>query len=161
MICPNCKAESEGCAYCPNCGTPLTQQSYYQAPPSQRSYTSPEQNYYSNQYQYGAPAGSAQATGTQTQYNTQQAGQWAPNNTYNNNYYYAGMPVSYKNRLVMLLLCVFLGYIGIHRFYAGKIGTGILYIFTGGLFGIGVIVDIIMIATGSFKDSNGCPVLRW
>lgn len=68
---------------------------------------------------------------------------------------------SNKSRLVALLLCVFLGGIGIHRFYVGKVGTGILYIFTAGLFGIGTLVDLIMIAVGSFKDIDGNLVTNW
>ena len=64
-----------------------------------------------------------------------------------------GVPgVSKKNKMVALLLCIFLGVLGVHRFYVGKIGTGLLYLFTGGLFGIGWIIDIILIAVGSFKD---------
>lgn len=46
-----------------------------------------------------------------------------------------------KNKWVALLLCLFLGYIGAHKFYEGKIGMGILYLFTGGLFFIGVVLD--------------------
>ena len=53
------------------------------------------------------------------------------------------------------LLALILGYLGGHRFYAGKIGTGILWLFTGGLFGIGFIVDIIMICTQTFTDGSG------
>jgi TM2 domain-containing membrane protein YozV len=63
--------------------------------------------------------------------------------------------VSEKNWLVTLLLCVFLGGIGIHRFYVGKIGTGILMIVTFGGFGIWVLIDLIMIATNAFTDING------
>ena len=48
-----------------------------------------------------------------------------------------------KNKWVALILCVFLGYLGAHKFYEGKIGMGILYLFTGGLFGIGWVIDII------------------
>ncbi len=48
-----------------------------------------------------------------------------------------------KNKWVALLLCIFLGIFGGHKFYEGKIGMGILYLFTGGLFGIGVIIDFI------------------
>ena len=69
--------------------------------------------------------------------------------------------ISQKSRLVATLLCFFLGAIGIHRFYTGKIGTGILYIFTGGLFGIGVLVDFIMILCGAFKDKSGAKLVNW
>lgn len=68
---------------------------------------------------------------------------------------------SYKSRLAALILCAIVGVLGVHRFYAGKIGTGILWLCTGGFFGIGYIVDIILIATGSFTDSHGYPILYW
>ena len=48
-----------------------------------------------------------------------------------------------KNKVTALLLCIFLGHLGVHRFYEGKIGTGILYLFTFGLFWVGAIVDLI------------------
>ncbi len=48
-----------------------------------------------------------------------------------------------KNKWVALLLCWFLGYIGAHKFYEGRIGAGILYLFTLGLFGIGWLIDCI------------------
>lgn len=49
------------------------------------------------------------------------------------------------DKLVALLLCVFLGMLGAHKFYEGKIGQGILYLFTGGLLGIGWLIDIVAI----------------
>lgn len=69
--------------------------------------------------------------------------------------------VSEKSRLVALLLCIFLGGLGIHRFYVGKVGTGIIWILTLGLFGIGTLVDFIMILSGSFKDKYGKVVEKW
>ena len=60
-----------------------------------------------------------------------------------------------KSKMVALLLCIFLGGLGFHRFYVGKIGTGIIWLLTGGCFGIGYIVDIVMIATGKFTDKAG------
>lgn len=60
-----------------------------------------------------------------------------------------------KSKLVTFLLCWFLGAFGVHRFYVGKIGTGILWLLTGGLFGVGILVDMIMILTNSFRDKDG------
>jgi len=57
--------------------------------------------------------------------------------------------------LTVLLLSVFLGVLGIDRFYVGKIGTGILKLVTGGGCGIWCIIDIILIVTGNFTDSDG------
>jgi len=63
--------------------------------------------------------------------------------------------VSDKGFVPTILLCYFLGFLGVHRFYTGKVGTGILMIITFGGFGIWVIVDMVLIATGSFKDKRG------
>ena len=62
---------------------------------------------------------------------------------------------SEKNWVVALLLCIFLGGLGAHRFYVGKIGTGVIYLLSGGLLGIGWLVDLISILVGKFKDKEG------
>jgi len=63
-------------------------------------------------------------------------------NNSNQNQVVAGMPYqSPKSKWVALLLWFFLGYVGGHKFYEGKTGMGILYIFTLGLFGIGYFFD--------------------
>jgi TM2 domain-containing membrane protein YozV len=67
---------------------------------------------------------------------------------------------SEKSWLTTLLLCIFLGGLGIHRFYSGHIGLGILYLLTGGVFGIGWLVDLIMIATKSYKDKEKKPIIN-
>ena len=70
--------------------------------------------------------------------------------------------VSDKSRLGALLFCIFLGVFGGHRFYVGKIGTGILIILTaGGVFGVWPLVDLIMIIIGSFRDKEGRRVTKW
>ena len=69
--------------------------------------------------------------------------------------------ISSKSRLVALLFCIFLGIFGVHRFYLGKIGTGILMLCTFGGFGIWVAIDFILIGLGSFRDKKGRRVVRW
>ncbi len=71
--------------------------------------------------------------------------------------------ISVFKRFWALLLSAggFFGFFGLHRFYVGKIGTGILWFFTGGLFLVGQIVDVIMILSGQFEDCYGLPLLMW
>lgn len=70
---------------------------------------------------------------------------------------------SSKSRLVCLLLCAIpvLGFIGVHRFYTGKIGTGILMFCTVGGLGIWWLIDLVFIIAGSFRDKEGKRVFQW
>lgn len=83
-------------------------------------------------------------------------------NNNNNGGFYTNEPVSPKNQGIALVLaaCGFVGLGGLHRFYSGKIGSGLLWFFTYGFFGIGTIVDLIHIAQGKFRDSNGLPIKK-
>ena len=72
-----------------------------------------------------------------------------------------GRPASSKSRLAAALLCWFLGIIGVHRFYVGKIGTGLLMIITLGGLGIWILIDFIMILVGSFKDKQERVLSNW
>lgn len=74
-----------------------------------------------------------------------------------NNYY--ARKSTQKSWLVTLLLCLFVGTVGVHRFYVGKIGTGILQLVTFGGFGIWTLVDFILIACKKFTDANGDLIL--
>jgi len=64
-------------------------------------------------------------------------------------------PTSPKNKWVALILCIFFGFVGFHRFYVGKTGTGIIWFCTAGMFFIGWVIDIITIATNAFYDTDG------
>jgi TM2 domain-containing membrane protein YozV len=66
-----------------------------------------------------------------------------------------------RSRLVALLLCWFLGYFGAHRFYVGKMGTGLLMIVTLGGFGLWWLFDLVMIVIGQFTDVEGKLVFKW
>ena len=68
--------------------------------------------------------------------------------------------VSSKNMVPAALLCFFLGSLGVHRFYVGKIGTGILMLLTLGGLGVWAIIDFVRIVVGSFKDKDGLPLHR-
>lgn len=76
-------------------------------------------------------------------------------NTNNNG---GGMMYPYKSKMTALLLCIFVGFLGAHRFYVGKIGTGLIWLCTFGLGGVGVIFDLLMIILGSFRDKANMPL---
>lgn len=65
-----------------------------------------------------------------------------------------------KGFVPAVLLCFFLGGFGIHRFYLGKVGTGILMLLTLGGLGIWTIIDFVRLIIGSMKDKDGPPLRR-
>lgn len=138
LFCQNCLVDLNGKNYCRDHVGLVVQEQYQQLPPTAT------QNVIIN-------------NSTTTVNNLASVN----SNMYNAPAAYGNIASSPKSRLASLLLCVTLGWCGGHRFYAGKIGTGILYLFTGGLFGIGIIVDLITISTGTFKDGHYLEVKKW
>jgi len=75
-----------------------------------------------------------------------------------------GLPAtrpSERSRGVALALSVVLGVFGAHRFYVGKVGTGLLQLCTFGGLGIWYCYDVILIAAGAFHDVDGRPLVEW
>lgn len=66
--------------------------------------------------------------------------------------------VSEKSWAITLILCIFFGCFGAHRFYVGKWKSGIVMLLTSGFLGIGTLVDIVMIIICRFKDENGAII---
>ena len=75
------------------------------------------------------------------------------------------MAVSSKSRLAVTLLCILPAYIfgiaGIHRFYLGKIWTGIVMLITLGALGIWTLIDFIFAVAGKMKDKEGNLIENW
>lgn len=122
---------------CVNCGAPMRENSnkceYCNTVYEKQEPTYVINNYYSNDNQYV----------NQRPYSNE--------TVYTN----SNFLISPKNWLFDLLLCFFFGYFGIHKFYEGKIGMGILYIFTLGIFGLGWFVDFFIILFKKSKDKYG------
>ena len=72
-----------------------------------------------------------------------------------------GGGASDKRILPAAILAFFFGVFGVHRFYAGKVGTGILQLCTIGGLGIWAIIDFIMIVVGAFTDKDGNRITQW
>ena len=68
---------------------------------------------------------------------------------------------SSKKILPIFLVCFFVGPLGVHRFMVGKTGSGILHLLTLGALGFWTLIDLIMIATGSFTDKEGNKITQW
>jgi TM2 domain-containing membrane protein YozV len=75
--------------------------------------------------------------------------------------------ISDKNRMVALLLALLVGVFGVHRFYVGKTGTGLLMVLLDltligfAVTGIWSIIDAVFIALGEFTDANGDKLVEW
>lgn len=69
--------------------------------------------------------------------------------------------MSEKRILPAFLLCFFLGCFGVHRFYVGKVGTGVLQLITLGGLGIWALIDFVMIIVGAFTDKQGNKITQW
>src|SRR6266576_38511 len=120
------------------------QQSQYGQPPQQ--YGQPQQQYGQEPQQYGQPQYGPQQQYGQPQYGFPGAQGYAQ-----------AVP---KDWMTTLLLCIFLGWLGIHRFYTGHTVIGIIQLLTAGGCGIWALIDFIMILTDSYRDSNGLPLVR-
>ncbi len=117
---------------CPNCGAEITDNNiceYCGTKVEEKQQTVIINNYYTTDGQAGEP----------------------PRYAYNVQPEY----ISDKNKWVTFGLCFFFGFWGVHYFYVRKIGMGILYLLTVGLFGIGWLIDLIRIAAGTFTDNYG------
>ena len=68
---------------------------------------------------------------------------------------------SSKSLLITLILCVFFGWLGAHRYYVGKTKSGLLYTFTFGCLLMGVFIDVFRIMMGNFTDENGDFISNW
>ena len=142
MQCPSCGASVNG-AYCEYCGTKM---------PVERVETRSihAENVVVNNYYYPEPQRPSTPTGSGF------VGQRTAT-------MYAGFApqISQKSRMIAFLLCFFLGFFGAHRFYVGRYLMGVVYLFTLGLFGVGWLVDLVLVLLGKMRDRDRLPIVNW
>ena len=169
LRCPYCDAVANaGSQYCPKCGMTTSPQDatcaycgekFVVAPDLSETKATPQTPPQPQQQQYRQP----QPGPTVPPY-IQSAPPAHQQTSYRNTDYSRanGMPTAKGNCsfLVTLLLCLFLGYLGIHRFYTKQWVVGILQFLTGGGCGIWWLIDIILIVAGSYRDGDGNPLDR-
>jgi hypothetical protein len=171
LFCADCLVEVNGRMYCKadvekvineaQGGANRQQAHSYQPNDNQAGAYGPQGSYTQQQYSqqqyaqqpYGQPPFGQQPFGQQPFVQ--------PIHIHNEGMYPAGMNAfyPYRKRWIAALLCLLLGVLGVHRFYVGKIGTGLLWLFTGGLFGLGVLLDLIIIICGGFRDKAYMPLI--
>ena len=146
MKCTHCGAEGTG-KICEYCGSELP----YNGPQIQNTYQTENVTHHVTNIFYvnsadGIPSGrpAAPAPSRQPVYPA------AP--------FFTPLTASDKSKSAALLLCWFLGILGAHLFYVGRWKKGLVYLFTGGIFGFGWLIDLIAIASNSFRDSEGRPL---
>ena len=118
----------------------------------------PPQSYGQQPYQQQPPGYYAEPQSQYGQPQPQQYGQPQQQYGYPGGQYYAQSQP--KDWLTTLLLCIFLGWLGVHRFYTGHIVIGVIQLLTVGGCGIWALIDLIMIITDSYRDSNGLPLVK-
>ncbi|MDE6832832.1 MAG: TM2 domain-containing protein [Ruminococcus sp.] len=71
--------------------------------------------------------------------------------------------ISKKSKSTAIALCClgFVGLGGIHRMYAGKVGTGIVWLCTAGCFGVGTVMDLVSLIINKFDDGKGKLISKW
>lgn len=124
VSCPNCGYSFQKMKFCKFCGERIPEDSIICTKCGRQVENQQQNGFTINNVSNASSSSSAQATEQSTLRNQKKI-----------------------DKTTALVLCVFLGWCGAHKFYEGKVGMGILYIFTMGLFGIGWIIDIITIAT--------------
>ncbi len=143
--CPSCGAAAEAAkpveemVFCSNCGQKI----------SKKAIVCPHCGAGTEEYRKNQAQAVAQPTINITNTNTNS----------NTNVNGGGPAYVHKKKWTAFFLCFFLGYLGVHRFYVGKSGTGLLYLFTFGLFGVGCLLDLLLILVGAFKDKMGQPLV--